>query len=639
MNSTNLTNINIYKNTTDNKRNIKDSNKELQNEIVSDEKVESVYVDKIRKAIIDFFWPEWIKISKETHNYNISLWPDKLITYVNNVLQDNNAFIGGNFILKAFDAIIDKDLMNIDIYVSKDNEKNVRQSITKLFNYNKLTKDTLTEDTKEYYKINGIHSIKKYIKTLKSGKVKQMNIIIADKTPIDIIKNTDLSFCQNWYDGKNLHILHPEDLFKKSGILQDLYLDTLYKGNIFLVNHMKKYVDYGFRISINEPDNKKLINITYGINKLSINNTTDIINYKNLLIESENYVSLSNPILEEISEQVIQKPVINTSLKLSINTNKILNMSSIINKNKIPITKIEAECIKYYTHRGDRSVNEFLHSDRVNYHIYAPIILYLKAKFLKSVINKNIEYDKKILYYYFVNLYNTILINCVKSNVPFNVFRGVKTWYLETNTDKFYYLNSFSSTSLTSKVATEFSSKLLPDSTDKYKVYVFYVHPLCQIMNITNISVFGGEQELLLNPYHRYLYIDQVNTDIHEYRKYIIFPTDLNIPTTFETFMSWKDNIAKMSSTTLIGGKVPIIMNNQLIKVNTIKVNTTKVNTIKNINNKRIKLNKTIKKIKSERVKYNDDIIHRFTEPIPSFPGKSPTEKEKEVINKMIKFL
>jgi hypothetical protein len=620
------------KNTTDTDNDITDLNNNEE-----DTKSESEYVDKIKKDIIDFFWPEWIKISKETHNYNMSLWPDKLITYVNNVLQDNNAFIGGDFILKSFDAIINKDLMNIDIYVSKDNEKNVRQLMTKLFNYNKLTKETLTEDTIEYYKINGIHSIKKYIKTLKSGKVKQMNIIIADKTPIDIIKNADLSFCQNWYDGKNLHILHPEDLFKKSGILQDLYLDALYKGNIFLVNHMKKYIDYDFRISINESDTKKIINITYGINKLSVNNTKEIINYRNLLIESENYVSLSNPILEEISEQVIQKPVTNTSLKMPINTNKILNMSNIITNNKInkyKLSKIEAECIKYYTYRGDRSVNEFLHSDKVNYHIYTPIILYLKAKFLKSVLNKNIEYDNKLLYYYFVNLYNTILYNGVKSDIPFNVFRGVKTWYLETNTDKFYYLNSFSSTSLTSKIASEFSGKLLPGSTEKYKVYIFYVHPLCQIMNITDLSVFRGEQELLLNPYHRYLYIDQVNTDIHEYRKYIILPTDLNIPTTFKGFMSWKDNIAKLSSNNLIGGKVPHTITN-----NFIKVNTTKVNTIKNINNKRIKLNKTIKKIKSERVEYNDDIIHRFTDPIPSFPGKAPTEKEKEVINQMIKFL
>jgi hypothetical protein len=56
--------------------------------------------------------------------------------------------------------------------------------------------------------------------------------------------------------------------------------------------------------------------------------------------------------------------------------------------------------------------------------------------------------------------------------------------------------------------------------------------------------------------------------------------------------------------------------------------NISKINDIKGL----INLNSKSEPIQSEMV------TRRFTDPIPSFPGKAPTAVEMDVINKMVQF-
>jgi hypothetical protein len=51
------------------------------------------------------------------------------------------------------------------------------------------------------------------------------------RSPLDVVQNFDLSFCQIWYDGKGVWATHPEHVKTKSGILQGDYVKVLLEHN------------------------------------------------------------------------------------------------------------------------------------------------------------------------------------------------------------------------------------------------------------------------------------------------------------------------------------------------------------------------------------------------------------------------
>ena len=66
--------------------------------------------------------------------------------------------------------------------------------------------------------------------------------------PLAVVNNFDLTFCQVWFDGKDVYASHPEHIRTKSGKMQIDYCMTLLGGNRFLNRRVKKYIDRGFKI-------------------------------------------------------------------------------------------------------------------------------------------------------------------------------------------------------------------------------------------------------------------------------------------------------------------------------------------------------------------------------------------------------
>jgi hypothetical protein len=68
-------------------------------------------------------------------------------------------------------------------------------------------------------------------------------------------------------------------------------------------------------------------------------------------------------------------------------------------------------------------------------------------------------------------------------------------------------------------------------------------------MNVSSLSITKSEDEILLTPYHKYIYVDETD-DGNGYilRKYIVLPTDIDIPSSYEEFMEWKNSIAIFSA-------------------------------------------------------------------------------------------
>jgi hypothetical protein len=70
---------------------------------------------------------------------------------------------------------------------------------------------------------------------------------------------------------------------------------------------------------------------------------------------------------------------------------------------------------------------------------------------------------------------------------PFKVYRGVSTLYLKEDTDKFYYINSFTSTSIEYMIAKRFGS-IPKNRNTTHQVYIYLAHPQCTYINLSSIS-------------------------------------------------------------------------------------------------------------------------------------------------------
>jgi hypothetical protein len=126
-----------------------------------------------------------------------------------------------------------------------------------------------------FFKKNGIHSVTKYSR--EKPKYVEMDIVAVmdDRDPRDVVMNFDLSFCKNWYESTKInnkgerigevYMVDKEGVFNKKGMLGNNYLKLLYAGNPVLINRLKKYINRGFQISINNPKTKQVEDITEGI--------------------------------------------------------------------------------------------------------------------------------------------------------------------------------------------------------------------------------------------------------------------------------------------------------------------------------------------------------------------------------------
>ena len=72
------------------------------------------------------------------------------------------------------------------------------------------------------------------------------------RSPLEVVNNFDLTFCQVWFDGVDVYASHPEHIKAKKGELQYDYCLTLFTGNRFLRNRMRKYIDRGFEVTFDK---------------------------------------------------------------------------------------------------------------------------------------------------------------------------------------------------------------------------------------------------------------------------------------------------------------------------------------------------------------------------------------------------
>ncbi len=67
-------------------------------------------------------------------------------------------------------------------------------------------------------------------------------------TPLKVVNNFDLTFCQVWFDGVDCYATYPDHVNKKEGWVQKAYLPVLFRGNHFIKDRIKKYRSRGYKI-------------------------------------------------------------------------------------------------------------------------------------------------------------------------------------------------------------------------------------------------------------------------------------------------------------------------------------------------------------------------------------------------------
>ena len=754
----------------------------------------------VEEAIVDFFWVNWnanydafnfananensagVSVAANANYAQTQKRKNKLLRYIKSLLQTHNAKISGGFLLKAMGKFEGgAPSYDMDVYVPHATVEPFRTEMGKLFLGHAPTPADYSQinasgGPTSFFTKNGIVSVRKHHRGIEGTPTyEEMDIVEANDStsPIKIIKNFDLTFCENWYDGKQVWLTHADHVEKKHGFLENHYLELLYINKPQTIGRIKKYAGRGFRVSIVNPITKKPEEITDKIlagetvdysgalakpsppkvstalqaeleaaqdtassyahdayeaheelksiqteyyaalkvyddkyktsaNKMSANGTAAFATmkeqhklygaatqkYTEAVAEANKYNKIYKDLLEaskakgrkyvgKPQRQAVNEKVNPLNAKKEINVrnarpnanpnnfkpNAVPEPTESLEKflldHPVPLNYFENKCRDQWVGAGYTGLNAFLQGRAPPNRGY-DYTKFLTPYFPKEEGETDTHYQERKLYYFFVNLYNVVQKGPAYPEV-FKVYRGVRNWYLKEEDAKsqFYYLNSFAATSTSKGIALGFGGN---------KSYVFYVHPSCRYISFRrNGTDPHSERELLLTPYHRYLYVKEFKDGKNTFKVFLIFPTDLEIPNTFDTFIPWKQEKADLSRS-LEGGREKVAMKLNINRNTSRKLNNYKRNASrkqKNLNvlyNLGVYMQNVPKKSAMQPVQNNstmpalqinlttptlanistnlftNTVPLRFIDPITSFKGAPANAKELEMAAKMVKF-
>jgi hypothetical protein len=238
---------------------------------------------QFQTKLVGFFRDGYNKYFNES---NEPASDDVILDFINKQLIEHGIIISGGFVLKNLGYIkSDKEASSVDIdmYIPGNTPLSTYVLFGKLFNANideTTNNGTATNDKsimnrfeKVFYdvknarkwQLKGIRSVTKFKRGIKdTPSYGEMDFVRAyatktDKhplrTPEQIVNDFDLTFCENWYDGKNVYITHKKAILKEEpGFLKSTYLFSYLLGkNRMSVSRVKKYIQRGFRIIFVDP--------------------------------------------------------------------------------------------------------------------------------------------------------------------------------------------------------------------------------------------------------------------------------------------------------------------------------------------------------------------------------------------------
>ena len=155
------------------------------------------------------------------------------------LLSPEDAIIAGGSVLSGYH---DFDIADIDIYIHHHKLRKLHEFLHDLeYRYYVPTyNSSYGQDTDIYYRICYFCNDKKPIDVL---------LVKNSITPISSIPtNFDLTFCQIWFDGTDVHSMYPQT--SKEGRLIELYYPEYSRMDVRTMRRIKKYALRGFNITV-----------------------------------------------------------------------------------------------------------------------------------------------------------------------------------------------------------------------------------------------------------------------------------------------------------------------------------------------------------------------------------------------------
>jgi hypothetical protein len=275
---------------------------------------------QFQTKLVSFFRDGYNKYFNES---NEPASDDVILDFINKQLIEHGIIISGGFVLKNLGYIkSDKEASSVDIdmYIPGNTPLSTYVLFGKLFNANideTTNNGTATNDksimnrfVKDFYdvknarkwQLKGIRSVTKFKRGIKdTPSYGEMDFVRAystktDKhplrTPEQIVNDFDLTFCENWYDGKNVYITHKKAILKEEpGFLKSTYLFSYLLGkNRMSVSRVKKYIQRGFRIIFVDPTRQVDSKNPYKIMEIKYIPETDTLIHVNIRDSSDRYV-------------------------------------------------------------------------------------------------------------------------------------------------------------------------------------------------------------------------------------------------------------------------------------------------------------------------------------------------------------
>ena len=190
-----------------------------------------------------------------------------------NFFIENNIILAGGFLLSVIHNYVRKNYssdniydLDMDFYVPCKNLVNANKIFAKLVNARRVGQYNATFYCQSFLRRNGIRTVQSFYHYPDNNNQNVIDVMAVrnGRSPLDVVQNFDLTFCQIWYDGKTVWATHPNDVKTKTGTLQGDYVRMLIEGNnSFLRRRISKYRRRGFIIKYDIDVIKNLNVISY----------------------------------------------------------------------------------------------------------------------------------------------------------------------------------------------------------------------------------------------------------------------------------------------------------------------------------------------------------------------------------------
>lgn len=194
------------------------------------------------------------------NEYLKNFFGDDVKTFTD-TLYESKALLAGSSVIRGVlgEERAGFDADDLDIYINKNGAIHFKNTILSL-GYKFVSINTLdpkyiqfaAEYDKSFFRKNHIGIRFRFESKKYFGKYIDVMIVDNDTKPIDVVTNFDLTFCEIWYDGKEINATDLQGVYEKKGKLRNEYRDALLKDfNHFIIRRIKKYTKRGFEVEIN----------------------------------------------------------------------------------------------------------------------------------------------------------------------------------------------------------------------------------------------------------------------------------------------------------------------------------------------------------------------------------------------------